>query len=110
MSKYNRNNSVIPTFMVSDAKKAIEFYKNIFGAVESYRLENNNKIIHAELLIGNTTVMLSDDMPMPNHQKQHETHSKPEHCKQNMGLYIYVNDVDKVFNNAVAAGSKNIFG
>lgn len=101
MSNNNKTNSVIPTMMIKDAKKAIEFYKDIFSAKETYRLEYHNKIMHAELSIGNITIMISEEMPGPSNH-QHNT----ANCQPKMGLYIYVDDVDKVFKHAVKSGAK----
>jgi PhnB protein len=49
---------------VKDAPRAIEFYKKAFGAVENYRLtEPGGRIGHAEITIGNTVIMISDEYP-----------------------------------------------
>ncbi|XWV25068.1 hypothetical protein QJ856_gp0709 [Tupanvirus deep ocean] len=98
MSVYDRYRSVIPSLVMKNAKKAIEFYKKLFDAKEIYLLEYDNKIIHAELLIGNTVIMLSDEMG----DWKFETEGK----LLPFALYIYVDDVDKIFNKAIEMGSK----
>src|SRR5215467_9590195 len=56
--------SVTPHLVVSDAAKAIRFYERALGASEMYRLSlRTGKIVHAELQIGDSRVMLSDDVP-----------------------------------------------
>ena len=57
--------SVTPYLQVTDAKKAIDFYVEAFGAVEQFRLpaEDGKKIMHAVLAIAGGTVFLSDMGP-----------------------------------------------
>ena len=62
MDKYNRHNVVIPSLIANNAKEAIEFYKKLFGAKELYRLEYQGKVTHAELGIGNSVVMIADEI------------------------------------------------
>lgn len=94
--------SVTPMFMFKDCRKAIEFYKNAFGAQERYVMPgpDGNGVMHAEIMVGNSIIMMGDEMPM-------------EHCKsaETMGgspisFYIYVDNVDAAFRRAVEAGAK----
>jgi len=60
--------SITPHLMVRNCMKAIEFYKNVFGATEEYRLalpNDNRKIVHAVLKIGKnkSRIMLADELP-----------------------------------------------
>jgi PhnB protein len=56
--------SVTPYICVKDSAKAIEFYKQAFGAIEKYRLkEPSGRIGHAEISIGESVIMLSDEYP-----------------------------------------------
>jgi catechol 2,3-dioxygenase-like lactoylglutathione lyase family enzyme len=57
--------TVTPTIVVNDAAKAIEFYKKAFGAQEISRFvgPDGKTIMHAEIRIGDSPVMLSDEMP-----------------------------------------------
>lgn len=93
--------TVTASLIVRDAANAIEFYKNAFGAQELYRFlgPDGKSIMHAELIIGNSRVMLSEEAPQMN-------------CKspQSIGgtaiyLYMYVDDADSIFKKAVAAGA-----
>jgi PhnB protein len=57
-------NSVTPYLIVKDAARAIEYYKKVFGATETVRMNGpEGKIGHAELKIGNSHIMLADENP-----------------------------------------------
>ncbi len=93
--------SLTPYLIVSDAAKAIEFYKKVFGAKESMRMENaNGKIGHAELKIGDSKFMLADMCPEMGARSPKEIGGSP------VGIYLYIKDVDAVVERAVAAGAK----
>ena len=83
------------------ADEAITFYKNAFGAKEKTRMPGpDGKLMHAELVIGDSVVMLSDEFP--------DMGSK---APQTLGgsassLLIYTRDVDALFERAVSAGAK----
>jgi len=92
--------SVTPYLIVKDASKAIEYYKKAFGATEIMRFPGpNNTVAHAEIQIGDSRIMLADP-------GQNEYRSPQELGGTPVSLMIYVNDVDKVFNQAVSAGAK----
>jgi PhnB protein len=93
--------TITPYLTVHDAAQAIDFYKEAFGAEERYRmtLPDGKTVAHAELKIGDSIFMLSDEMP----GQSCEPSAVGESC---VGFYLYVNDVDKVFERAVAAGAK----
>jgi len=55
--------NVIPYLIVNGAAKAIEFYTNAFGAKETFRMEDGGRIGHAEILIGESKIMLADEHP-----------------------------------------------
>lgn len=94
--------SITPVLVVKGAEQAIEFYKKAFGAKELNRayVPGGNIILHAEVQIGDSRIMLNDEFPEMN-------------CKspQSVGgastaLYVYVKDVDKIFTQATDAGAK----
>jgi len=92
--------TVTPSMIVHDAAKAIDYYKKIFGAEELMRMPSpDGKIQHAELKIGDSIIFLSDEFPNMGGKspKAAGTHTG--------GIYLYVPDVDEVFEKAVAAGS-----
>ncbi len=92
--------SVTPYLIVKDASRAIEYYKKAFGATEIMRFPGpNNTVMHAEIQIGDSRLMLADE-------GQNEYRSPQQLGGTPVSLMIYVNDVDKVFNQAVSAGAK----
>lgn len=95
--------SVTPYLIVNDAAKAIEFYKRAFGATELFRMDApGGKIGHAEIKIGNSPVMLADEHPEMGYRSAKAIGSTP------VSLMIYVEDVDSVFPQAIAAGGKEL--
>ena len=91
-------NSVNVVLTVDDAAKAIDFYKQAFGARELYRLPMGDKIGHAELQIGDTRLMLNDEFPERNNL------GPKARGGSSTGLIVYVDDVDTAFKKAIAAG------
>lgn len=96
--------SVTPYLTVRGAAEAIAFYREAFGAVERFRLpsEDGRSIGHAELQIGNSIVLLSDEFP-------EYGKLSPQSAKGvSVTLVLYVPDVDTVFKRAVEMGAKVI--
>lgn len=94
--------TVTPYLTVKGAAQAIEFYKRAFGAQEVERMPgpDGKSVMHAELKIGDSIVMLSDEFP------QMGTRS-PQTLGGSSGyLFLYVSDVDAAFKRAVDAGAK----
>ena len=93
--------SITPYFTVKDAAKAIDFYKRAFGAEEMIRMPGpGGGVMHAEIRIGDSIVMLGDESPMAGCKSPQSLGGT------SMGLHLYVKDVDSAFNKAVAAGAK----
>jgi PhnB protein len=93
--------SATPYLTVSDAAGAIDFYKRAFGAHEVMRMDApGGKIGHAEIRIGDSTIMLGDEMPGMGNQSPQTLHGTTA------GIMLYVEDADKVFNQAVSAGAQ----
>jgi len=92
--------SVTPYLVFEDASEAIEFYKTAFGAKERMRMQApDGKIGHAEIEIGDSIVMLSDAFP------QSTTKPPSELGGTSAGVFLYVEDVDAVVQQAVGAGA-----
>jgi PhnB protein len=85
---------------VEDAAKAIDFYKEAFGAEEFIRMPGpDGKIAHAELQIGDSKLMLSDPFPQSN------VRPPSERGGTTASVFMYVDDVDATFDQATAAGA-----
>ncbi|MCW5558059.1 MAG: VOC family protein [Verrucomicrobiae bacterium] len=95
--------SLIPSLTVKDAAKAIEFYKEVFGATELMRMTmpGSSKITHAEIQIRGHVLMLHDENPaMGVLAPQEDGKQAPS------GVMIYVQDVDATYGKAVSQGAK----
>jgi len=92
--------SVTPYLADKGAARALEFYGKAFGAKELFRLtEPSGKVGHAELAIGDSVLMLSDEFPGM-------TSAPPADAPNSINLFLYTEDVDTVFSRAVKAGAK----
>jgi PhnB protein len=91
--------SVTPYLIVKGAAAALEFYKKAFGAIETVRMQDGERIGHAEIVIGDSHVMLADEYPEMNAMAPQPGSRSP------VGILLYVPDVDAVFTRAVAAGA-----
>jgi PhnB protein len=92
--------TLTPHLPVDDAKKAIEFYKRAFGATERGVMPGpNDTIAHAELQIGDTVLMLADPFP------QSAVRPPKELGGTTVGIFMYVEDVDEVVQQAIDAGA-----
>ena len=93
--------SVTPYLILDDAARALEFYKQAFGAVELLRMPGpNGKIGHAEIRIGDSPIMLADEAPAMGARSARSIGGSP------ISLMVYVEDVDALVAQAVAAGGK----
>jgi PhnB protein len=95
--------TVTPYLIVRGAAKALDFYQRAFGAAELMRVPGpEGKIMHAEIKIGNSIIMLADEFP-------ERGATSPETIGgTSVGLALYVEDVDAVFRQAIAAGGKEV--
>ncbi len=90
--------SVTPYLSIKGAAEAIEYYKKAFGATELFRMEHEGKIGHAEIKIGDSPIMLSDEYPEMGFNSPKTLGGTP------IGIMIYVEDVDTIFSQAIKAG------
>jgi PhnB protein len=89
-----------PYLIIGGAGDAIEFYKKAFGATELFRFAMpGGKIGHAEIKIGDSPIMLADEFPEMGYKGPKSLGGSP------VSIMIYVEDVDTIFNQAVAAGA-----
>ena len=92
--------TVTSYLMVDDAARALDFYRDAFGATELFRLPMGGKLGHAEIMIGDTHLMLADEFPdmgaLGPNSRGGPTAS----------FMIYVPDADAAYDKAVKAGAK----
>lgn len=91
--------SLMPYLVVNDAAGAINFYCQIFGATELFRMDDKGRIGHAELQFPGTRLMLADEYPELGYHAPKPGELPP------VGLMLYVENVDAVVARAVAAGA-----
>jgi PhnB protein len=86
--------SVTPTLNVEGAARLIDYMRSALGAEETLRMPApDGRIAHAEVRIGDSLVMVSDAMEQP---------------RMPGSIFLYVKDVDAVYDRAVAAGGKSL--
>src|SRR5947207_2416164 len=92
--------SLTPYLCIKGAAAAIDFYKKAFGAVELFRMaQPNGQIGHAEIKIGDSPIMLSDECPEANAISPNTLGGS------SVSILIYVEKVDDVFKAAIDAGA-----
>src|SRR5690242_3848755 len=90
-----------PYLVVDGAARAIEFYKRAFGAREVMRIgAPDGKVGHAEIIIGDSHIMLADEFPEWDARSPQSIGGTP------VGLALYFEDCDAVFNQALSLGAK----
>jgi PhnB protein len=95
--------TVTPYITVKGADRAIEFYKRAFGATEISRMPGpDGRIGHAEIKLGDSHVFLSDEYPEMDARSPETLGGSP------VGLFLYLEDVDVVFQRAVSAGAQSV--
>ena len=95
--------SITPYLIVDDGARALDFYKKAFNATEIMRMPApGGKVGHAEIKIGDSVVMLADEAP------EMDARSAKHYGCSPVSMLVYVEDVDKLFPQAVAAGAKEV--
>jgi PhnB protein len=85
---------------LKDADKAIQFYKDVFGATEQFRMDGpDGKLMHAALKIGDSQIMLTEDRPESRRKGMEPSKSS---------TYVYVDDPDAAFKKAKAKGAESV--
>jgi PhnB protein len=93
--------TVTPYLIVKGAAKALEFYQKALGAEERVRMPGpEGKIMHAEIQIGDSMIMLADEFPQMGAVSPQTLGGTP------VGICLYVENVDALFKRAIAAGGK----
>ena len=92
--------TVTPHLVIAGAGKAIEFYTEAFGAKELGRMPGpDGSIVHAELKIGESSIMLAEECLQMGHKSATTLGGSP------VTIHLYVEDTDATFGRAVAAGA-----
>ena len=102
--------TVTPYLIIDGAAAAIDFYKKAFGAKEVFRFPMpDGKIAHAEIKIGDSHIMLGDEPTgeMAN-TPDHQDFKSPKSSGTTVGICLYVEDVDALAKQAMAAGAKEL--
>jgi PhnB protein len=89
-----------PYLIIQGAAQALEFYQAAFGAREQFRFEHEGAVAHAEMLIGNSTIMLGEEMPGMGYRGPKALGGSP------VSIMLYVEDVDGTVERAAAAGAQ----
>lgn len=93
--------SVTPYLIIKGAARALEFYRDAFGATELLRMDAPGGMIgHAEIRIGDSMIMLADEAPEMGYVSPETLGGTP------VSLMLYVEDVDSMFPRAIAAGAR----
>ena len=94
----NGHYTVTPYLVMKDAAEAIQFYKQAFGAIELSCLKTpDGRVMHAEVKIGDSPVMITEECP--------SSRGPLSLGGTPVSLYVYVAQVDSLFNCAIAAGA-----
>ncbi|MCH5378015.1 MAG: VOC family protein [Planctomycetes bacterium] len=95
--------SVTPYLIVDDGAAALEFYRRAFGARERLRMPApGSKVGHAEMEIGDSCIMLADEVPDMGARSARAFGGSP------VTMHLYVEDVDRAVRQAIAAGAKEV--
>lgn len=94
--KPNNYSTVSPYLIVNDADATVNFLKRVFGAIELRRFpDDSGKLMHAEVRIDDTVIMLADPAP-------------PDWQPISSYVHIYVQDVDAIYRKALEAGAVSV--
>jgi PhnB protein len=95
--------NVTPYLIIDGAAAALDFYAHAFGAREVMRMPRpDGKVAHAEILLGNSHVMLADEYPDMGYRGPQAHGGTP------VSLMVYVPDVDATFKKAISAGATEL--
>jgi PhnB protein len=96
--------SINTYLIVRNADKAIQFYKKAFGAEERFRMHgpDDKTIMHADLKIGDSVFMLTEE------SKEMKALSPESIGGSPVSMYVYVKDVDSIFNQAISEGATEL--
>lgn len=95
--------TITPYLAVDNASEAIDFYQRAFGAQENVRMDGpGGAIMHAELKVGDSMIMLSDPFP------QASTKPPSQLGGTSVSIFAYVEKIDDVYKQAIDAGATSL--
>jgi PhnB protein len=95
--------TVTPSIMVRGAAEALDFYRKAFNAEETLRMPGpDGQIIHAEFRIGNSVMMLGEEMPEMGGKSPQSLGGSP------VSFFIYLENVDEAWQRAINAGANQV--
>ncbi len=95
--------TVTPYMVIKEAAKAIEFYKEVFDAKEICRFADaDGGIRHAEIIVGDSPVMITGE------SSEFGMHGPDRSSIPPVNIFLYVEDADKIFDRAIAAGATEL--
>jgi PhnB protein len=93
--------SVTPYLICKNAKAALDFYARALGAKERFKLvQPDGRVGHAEIEIGDSVLMIADEFP------EMDILGPAKPGSVSVSIHVYVDDVDRQFKQALAAGGK----
>src|SRR5580658_8276280 len=98
------HHAITPYLICDGAAQAIDFYKKVFGATELVRMggQEKGKVGHAEIQIGDSRIMMADEAVSIGARSPKHYGGSP------VSLLVYVDDVDEVYKQALAAGATGV--
>lgn len=97
------HHAVTPYLICDGAAHAIDFYKKVFGAIEMVRMPGQDgRIGHAELQLGDSRIMMADEAAAIGARSPKYYGGSP------VSLLVYVDNVDEVYQQALAAGATSV--
>jgi PhnB protein len=100
-----KESRVTPYLIVGNAREMIGFYKKVFGATETLRLDMpDGRIGHAQMAIGTGTIMLADEFP----ERGILSPNSIGEARSPVSIHLYVENVDAVYETALAAGATSL--
>ncbi len=101
--------TINPHLVFKDGQKAVDFYVRAFNAEVIHKIYTpEGKLLHAELRIGDSIIMLADEFTPEPGQEENRIRSPETLNGSTVNFYLYVKDVDEFFSKGVEAGATSI--
>lgn len=97
-TKPNKYSAITPYLIVKDAAAAIDYYQKVFGATVDEKIDTKDGVVHAELRIGDSIIMMGCEFPKLGF------HSPKVYGGSPVTICLYIDNVDEVFKSAIKNG------